>query len=680
MAENKNDSDSAPEPSSVDSEPTLSLQDRLLIVYRSTPWWTVILGVGLMAAMIYMFGNEDRRDIMDFLADRPQLTTDDKFNVTFEINQDAYVLSQTVLAIDRAGDRLTLREADVIERVQEGVLTCREEDGEDCVDQRGTIVTYRDYDVDADSEVADTVREEGLVIDEDDTRIQLETPDGRVFIVNQDTIISREDGVLACNWIVDPDCEALQGDRAVVERPFIIAQAREARRDTEVRFLQDNFVDTVRTQLIAETRATTVECPPSRPEPCDPIDATLATVPVNIVGVETGREDDVVQVRTVDRETLTIDTDRILSRTEALIECDTDADPRCTDFDGTILELAGEQVRGRLTQETDVLYFLQFPDSTEAFRYVRRDIAQETRTPEDCVDTDRDPPCIIELVMEGETVGGRILNENNDEIELELVAEKIVEVPEADIIEVKQRVPGDCALNNPRGCNEGLWLTIIVTFSSYALALAIGLVFGIFRVTGSVVLQNIATAYVEFVRGVPLVVLLVIFAFVIGPELRDAGGVVGDVAQAVFSVLDGFERRVFGTESFLGEAVLGLAVGYGAFVAEVFRAGIQSIPKGQMEASRSLGMSYVESMRHVILPQAVRVVLPPLGNNFIAMLKDTSLIAFLALPDLFQRGRADASSSFQVINVYIGVALYYIIMTLLLSLLVRYVERATRLP
>lgn len=675
MSENKRDN----EPSAY-IEPEPSLRDRALILYRSTPWWTIILGLGLLWAIIYMFGNEDRRDIMDFLADRPQLTTEDKFNVTFEINLDAYVLEESVLLVDRAGDRQTIREADVLQRERDSVLRCRPEDGDDCVDERGTVLTYRSYEVAEAAEPDGTVTVMGLVIDENETRVQLELPDTRTIIAEKGNVTNREAGMLACNWIINPGCEALEGDIATIERPFVEVQGLEARRDTTVRFLEDGFVDDVRTQLIAETRAETIGCPAEQPDPCMAIEATIATVPVNIVGIETGRDDGVVSVRTVEQVALSIDPDRVLSRTPTVIECDDDADPRCTDFEGTQLELAGEEVRGQLTQETDVLYFIQFPDSTEAFRYVRRDVAEETRIPEDCVDTDRSPPCIIELTMEGETVGGRIISESRDEIVLEQVPEKIIEVDEEDIIEVKQRVPADCALNNPRGCNEGLWLTIIVTFSSYALALMIGLVFGIFRVTGSVVLQSIATAYVEFVRGVPLVVLLVIFAFVIGPELRDAGGAVGDAARAVFSVLDGFERRVFGTESFLGEAVLGLAVGYGAFVAEVFRAGIQSIPKGQMEASRSLGMSYIESMRHIILPQAVRVVLPPLGNNFIAMLKDTSLIAFLALPDLFQRGRADASSSFQVINVYIGVALYYVIMTLLLSLLVRYIERVTRLP
>jgi polar amino acid transport system permease protein len=140
------------------------------------------------------------------------------------------------------------------------------------------------------------------------------------------------------------------------------------------------------------------------------------------------------------------------------------------------------------------------------------------------------------------------------------------------------------------------------------------------------------------------------------------------------------EVAVLGNESFLAEAVLGLAAGYGAFLAEIFRAGIQSISKGQSEAARSLGMSYLQSMRRVILPQAIRVVLPPLGNDFIAMLKDSALISVLALPELLQQGRLYISRTFQPIPVFNAVALFYIIMTLLLSLMVRSVERRTRLP
>jgi polar amino acid transport system permease protein len=123
-----------------------------------------------------------------------------------------------------------------------------------------------------------------------------------------------------------------------------------------------------------------------------------------------------------------------------------------------------------------------------------------------------------------------------------------------------------------------------------------------------------------------------------------------------------------------------LGFGYGAYLAEVFRAGIQSIHRGQMEAARSLGMSYFQAMRHVVLPQAVRVVLPPLGNDFIAMLKDSSLISVVALPEVLQQGRLWVSRTFRAFEGYNTVALFYLVMTLLLSLLVRVVERKIALP
>jgi ABC-type amino acid transport system permease subunit len=107
----------------------------------------------------------------------------------------------------------------------------------------------------------------------------------------------------------------------------------------------------------------------------------------------------------------------------------------------------------------------------------------------------------------------------------------------------------------------------------------------------------------------------------------------------------------------------------------LFRAGIQSIGRGQMEAARSLGMSYVQAMRHVILPQAFRVVLPPLGNEFIAILKDTSLIAVIAVAELTQKARLFASATYQVFPSYITIGALYLCMTLFLSFLVRTVER-----
>ncbi len=167
---------------------------------------------------------------------------------------------------------------------------------------------------------------------------------------------------------------------------------------------------------------------------------------------------------------------------------------------------------------------------------------------------------------------------------------------------------------------------------------------------------TISTIYVEVVRGIPMLVIILYMGFVVTPLLRDA-------SDGKFN-LQG-----------LPAATIGLAFGYGAYLAEVYRAGIESIHRGQMEAARSLGMSYFEAMRHVILPQAIRRILPPLGNDFIAMLKDSSLIAVVALPDLLQMGRLHISRTFRAFAGYNTVALMYLVMTFFLSLIVRMVER-----
>ena len=125
--------------------------------------------------------------------------------------------------------------------------------------------------------------------------------------------------------------------------------------------------------------------------------------------------------------------------------------------------------------------------------------------------------------------------------------------------------------------------------------------------------------------------------------------------------------------------IIALSLGYGAFEAEIFRAGIQSISKGQMEAARSLGMSYIQSMRFIILPQAIRRVLPPLGNDFIAMLKDSSLATVLAVNELTQLTRIRRSSTFRVMEAFLVAAFLYLVMTLLLSGVVRMLERKMKI-
>ena len=209
--------------------------------------------------------------------------------------------------------------------------------------------------------------------------------------------------------------------------------------------------------------------------------------------------------------------------------------------------------------------------------------------------------------------------------------------------------------------SRGVVLTLRATILGYSLALALGLLTGLMLVSRNPFTLAVSKLYVEVVRGIPLLVIILYAGFVLSPYLREATG--GSVD------LGGFPG-----------AVIGLGFGYGAYLAEVFRAGIQSIHRGQMEAARSLGMSYFQAMRYVILPHAIRVVLPPLGNDFIAMLKDSSLISVVALPEILQQGRLWVSRTFRAFEGYNTVALFYLVMTLLLSLLVRLVERRTALP
>jgi polar amino acid transport system permease protein len=221
---------------------------------------------------------------------------------------------------------------------------------------------------------------------------------------------------------------------------------------------------------------------------------------------------------------------------------------------------------------------------------------------------------------------------------------------------------------------QGIGVTIFVTLTSYVLALIIGLIAGLGRVSKNPFIFNLATLYVQVIRGVPILVQLLVIAFVLVPILIDGVNVIG---QAVAPVLG--QENFMATASpqdvpFVTRCILALAIAYGGFEAETFRAGIQSIGKGQMEASRSLGMSYFQAMRYIILPQAIRRVLPPLGNDFISMLKDSSLVSVLGVGDMTQQARLYASASFRFLETYTSLAFLYLAMTIVLSLGVKWIE------
>ena len=194
---------------------------------------------------------------------------------------------------------------------------------------------------------------------------------------------------------------------------------------------------------------------------------------------------------------------------------------------------------------------------------------------------------------------------------------------------------------------DGIWVTFKVTIGAILLALVIGLFAGLGRVAGNKVINGIASLYVEVIRGIPLLVQLFYIYYALG--------------------------RIVNIPA-ISSAIIAMAICYGAYMGEIFRAGIQSIPKGQMEAARSLGMNKSQAMIHVILPQAVTVILPPIGNEFVALLKDSSLVSILAVADLLRRGREFASETFTYFETYTMVALVYLIITLFFSKLISIME------
>jgi len=226
----------------------------------------------------------------------------------------------------------------------------------------------------------------------------------------------------------------------------------------------------------------------------------------------------------------------------------------------------------------------------------------------------------------------------------------------------------------------GVIVTLRITLLAFPIATAIGLVTGLMRTSKNVFFFTISTLYIETIRGIPMVVLVLMIAFALVPVFVDTVKLIGEKGIIQFGpdVLGGlfFDFSQFSIRSISMELrfVIAIAIGYGAFEAEIFRAGIQSISRGQMEAARSLGMSYFQAMRFIILPQAIRRVLPPLGNDFIAMLKDSSLATVLAVNELTQLTRLRRSSTFRVMEAFNVAAFLYLSMTLVLSALVRLLE------
>ena len=198
---------------------------------------------------------------------------------------------------------------------------------------------------------------------------------------------------------------------------------------------------------------------------------------------------------------------------------------------------------------------------------------------------------------------------------------------------------------------DGLVATFSVTLISIFFALILGLFAGLGRISHNKGINRVATVYVEVIRGIPLLVQLFYIYYALGPLLKLQGP---------------------------PAAILAMSICYGAYMAEIFRAGIQAVPKGQMEAALALGMSRSMALRRIIIPQTVKIILPPIGNEFIALLKDSSLVSILAVSDLLRRGREYASTSFRYFESYTVIALIYLVMTLFFSRLVALMEERLR--
>ena len=218
---------------------------------------------------------------------------------------------------------------------------------------------------------------------------------------------------------------------------------------------------------------------------------------------------------------------------------------------------------------------------------------------------------------------------------------------------------------------QGVWTTIYVSLIAYILAILLALVWMFMRVSHSRILQEISSFFVEVIRGIPMLVLLYFISFVGAPALVSALNWAGGPLINAGLIQEINIRQL----NFTARAILALSIGYSAFISEIFRAGIESIGKEQTEAAQTEGASYWQTMRFILLPQAVQNVLPALGNEFIAILKDSALVSVLGVQDITQLGKVYSASTFKFFETYSIVALMYLLMTLGLAMLVRWLEQ-----
>lgn len=215
---------------------------------------------------------------------------------------------------------------------------------------------------------------------------------------------------------------------------------------------------------------------------------------------------------------------------------------------------------------------------------------------------------------------------------------------------------------------EGAVFTVVITLIAVGLGCIIGLFAGLARLSKKRVLSFLAVCYIDFFRGTPLLVQVFMVYFGL-PQL---------MASFQNLMIDQFAVQQFWESTHIDPwtaAIISTSLNCGAYIAEIFRAGVQSIERGQMEAARSLGMTHTQAMRYVILPQAFRRIVPPLGNEFMAMLKDSALLSVIGFQELARTGQMIISTTYKPFHIWGTVAIIYLIMTLVISRFVDYLER-----
>ncbi len=215
-------------------------------------------------------------------------------------------------------------------------------------------------------------------------------------------------------------------------------------------------------------------------------------------------------------------------------------------------------------------------------------------------------------------------------------------------------------------------MTLYVSLVSYLMATLLGLFIALMRISRLRPVREFAMLYIELIRGIPMLVILYYIAFVAAPFIVQILNYMGAPLRFIGIPLGSISIRDL---DFTWRAIIALTIGYSAFIAEIFRGGMESVSGGQLEASLALGMNRSQAIIYIVLPQAFRNVLPALGNEFVAMIKDSALVSVLGVRDITLIGKVYASSTFRFLETYNIVAFLYLNITITLSIAVRALER-----